>query len=262
MPVLFDDRNNEFQGQLDQIGGGVITDARVSSALLAALNAELDMDINGKDVAMFDLRTGAMSATLVFEATLDGVNYFGLPAMNLITEAMLAAVIITTTQATIYAVKCSGWRRIRVRVSAFTSGNITVHGRASVSQQNIYARPIPSTIGVTATAAVNVASTATLAAAGAGLFHYITLIELIKLYNVVGIAAGAGVIITSTNLVGAPAWTTEQDAKPAGQVAQVIHWVNHGNPIKSSVANTATTFVAPAQLQTIWRWNIQYYVGA
>lgn len=262
MPIIYDARGNEFQGQLDQIGGGVITDARVASGLLAASNAELVMDINGKDLALFDLRTAAMSATLVFEVSLDETNYFGLPAMNLMTEAMLAAVIITTTQATIFAVKVSGWRRVRVRVSSYTSGNITVTGRASISQSNVYARPIPSTIGLTATGAVNAAVTATLAAGGAGLFHYITLIELRKLYNVIGVAAGAGVIITSTNLVGTPAWTTEQEAKAAGTVEEVIKWFAHGNPIKSTNPNIATTFVAPAQLETIWRWNIQYYLGA
>jgi len=262
MPVLFDDRGNENQGQLDQIGGGVINDPRTPSAVLGALNAEIVMDINGKAVSVWDIRTAAMNATLVFEGTVDGVNYFGLPAFNILTEAQLAAIIITTTHANTYVVGCSGYRRMRVRVSAYTSGNVTVHGRASLADYAIYAKPIPSTIGVTQTAAVNVAATATLPAAGAGLFHYITFIELVKLYNALGVAAGAGVVVTSTNLVGNPAWTTEQDAKPAGQAVSVIKMEMGGNPIKSSVANVATTFIAPAQLQTIWRWNIQYYVGA
>ena len=117
-----------------------------------------------------------------------------------------------------------------------------------------------SSLWVTATAAVNTGSTATLPAAGAGLFHYITSIQLVKLYSVVGVAAGAGVIITSTNLPGGPAWTTEQLASVAGTAPTVIGIV-FDRPLKSSVANTATTFVAPAQLQTIWRWNVGYYTG-
>ena len=117
-----------------------------------------------------------------------------------------------------------------------------------------------SSLWVTATAAVNTGSTATLPAAGAGLFHYITSIQLVKLYSVVGVAAGAGVIITSTNLPGGPAWTTEQLASVAGTAPKVIDIV-FDRPLKSSVANTATTFVAPAQLQTIWRWNVGYYTG-
>jgi hypothetical protein len=35
-----------------------------------------------------------------------------------------------------------------------------------------------------------------------------------------------------------------------------------GTPLKSSVANTATTIVAPAELQTIWRINITYFTAA
>jgi hypothetical protein len=117
-----------------------------------------------------------------------------------------------------------------------------------------------ATLHVTATAAVNTASTATLPAAGAGLFHYITHIELVKLYSVIGVAAGAGVIVTSTNLPGNPSWTTEQLASPAGTATKVIVY-SPATPLKSSVANTATTLVAPLQLQTIWRWNISYFTG-
>lgn len=260
--ILYDARGNEIQGNLDQIGNGTITDARTSSATLGVLNAEIIMDLNGKAVATFDIRTAAMNATLVFEATIDGTNYIGLSGFNPATEAQLSAVVITTTHAQTYIVGVSGFRRVRCRVSAYTSGNVVVSARASVSDFSIYSKPYPSSIGVTATAAVNTASTATLAAAGAGLFHYITRIQLVKLYAVVGVANGAGHIITSTNLVGNPAWTTEQRAGAAGDCVTVIDWECYGNPMKSSVANTATTFVAPLQLQTIWRWNIQYYVGA
>ena len=114
---------------------------------------------------------------------------------------------------------------------------------------------------VNATAAVNTGSTATLPAAGAGLFHYITRIELVKLYSVIGVANGAGVIVTSTNLPGARAWTTEQAAGAVGTAPRVID-VPYARPFRSSVANTDTTFVAPAQLQTIWRWSISYFTAA
>jgi len=117
---------------------------------------------------------------------------------------------------------------------------------------------IPANLWVTGTAAVNTALTVTLPAA-AGLFHYIVKIELIKLYSVVGVASGSGVIVTSTNLNSA-AWTTEQNSSAAGTCAKVVDYAPCV-PIKSAVVNTATTFVAPAQLQTIWRWNVVYYLG-
>lgn len=261
MAILYDARGNEYPGSLDPIGGQTVTDGRAAVQTLGALNAEVVMDLNGQAVAMFDLRTSAGNLTVVFEGTVDGTNYQGLPSITVSNEAMLSAIVIAATYGQQHIVRCSGFRRVRARISAYTSGNVAVAARASGADFAIYARPYPSILHVTATAAVNTGSTATLAAAGAGLFHYITAIELVKLYNVVGVAAGAGVIITSTNLPGSPSWTTEQLASAAGTAVAVIKQ-NYANPLKSSVANTATTFVAGAQLQTIWRWNVSYYVGA
>jgi hypothetical protein len=269
MPILKDARGNEFQGSLDQITGGLVTDPRAANVSLAALNAEAIMDLNGQAVAAFDIRTAAANLTLVFEVSLDGVNYFAVPAFIVSTtlaspfapESMVSGIIITTTHTGLYVVGVSGYRRVRVRVSAFTSGTVTVTLRASQSDFAIYSRPIPSILHVTAVAAVNTALTATLPAV-VGQFHYITSISLRKLYNVIGVAAGAGVTITTTNLPGTPAYTTEQLASAAGSVAHIIDDSYAGNPLKSLTANTATTFVAPAQLQTIWRWNVSYYTGA
>jgi hypothetical protein len=114
-------------------------------------------------------------------------------------------------------------------------------------------------LAVTATAAVNTASTATVPLV-AGNFHYLVLVELVKYLSVVGVAAAAPVVVTSTNLPGALAWTTRQAVDAAGTAFSVIYW-QPCVPFKSLAAGVNTTFVAPAQLQTIWRWNILYYVG-
>ena len=116
-----------------------------------------------------------------------------------------------------------------------------------------------SVLMVTGTAAVNTALTITLPAV-AGLFHYITSIQLMKLYNSIGVADGNGVIVTSTNLPGSPAWTTEQVAGTAGTIVTVINLILKA-PLKSSVVSVATTLVAPVQLQTIWRANVTYFTG-
>lgn len=269
MSQLKDSDGNEFQGQKDQTNNQALTDARTITHVLNSVNGEVFMDLYGKAVALFDIRTAAGALTLVFEGSFDGANYFPLPAFVnaqnlagvLLAEQYAPSIVVATTLTGFYTVGVSGFKRVRVRVSAYTSGNVTVAARASIADQIIYARPIPSTLMVTATAAVNTGATATLPAAGVGMFHYITKIELVKLYSVIGVAAGAGVIITSTNLPGGPAWTTEQLASVAGTVVKVIDYEFTANPLKSLVANTATTFVAGAQLQTIWRWNVSYYVG-
>lgn len=261
MAILYDARGNELTGSLlDQVGGGVVVDARVASATLGALNAEIVMDLNGKSVAAFDIRTAAMNATLLFEATVDGTNYFGLPAYNVLTETMLAAIVITTTHAATYVVGCSGFRRIRVRVSAYTSGNVVVAARASSSDFAIRARPVPSTLHVTATAAANTAATATLPAPGAGLFHYITAIHLCR--NATAALAGTATIIhTSTNLPGNPAWSVGNAMAAGG--TQIDLDFRPTTPLKSSVANTATTVVmAAGGAAVLNRVNVTYYIGA
>lgn len=120
---------------------------------------------------------------------------------------------------------------------------------------------VASSLLVTATAAVNTALTATLPAV-AGQFHYITNIQITKLYSVVGVASAAGNVITTTNLPGSPSFTTEQAVVAAGLAPKVVDLNFGGNPLKSSVANTNTTIVCPQQLQTIWRVVVTYFTAA
>jgi len=111
---------------------------------------------------------------------------------------------------------------------------------------------------VTATAAVNTALTLTLPAPAAGLSIYLTSLQVTKLYAVVGVADGAGVLITSSNLPGSPVWTTEQIALTAGNVSKVVD-DKYSAPIKSAAAATQVTIICPQQLQTIWRATATYY---
>lgn len=260
MSILKDARGNEFVGTLDHITGLVLTDARTPTATLGAVNAESLMDLNGHAVAAFEIRTAAMNATLVFEATVDGTNYFALPGWNVATESMLAAIVITTTHAATYIVGTSAFRRVRVRVSAYTSGSVVVALRASQSDFAIYSRPTPSTLHITATAAANTATTATLPAAGAGLFHYITHIHLCR--NATAALAGSATLIhTSTNLPGSPAWSVGNAMAAGG--TQIDLEYSPTTPLKSSVANTNTTIVmAAAGLAVLNRVNVSYYIGA
>ncbi len=139
---------------------------------------------------------------------------------------------------------------------ASDQGTLPVSGPQTDAQLRAFA----AALWVTAVGAVNTSVTATLPAPGAGLFHYITSIRVTKLYALVGVASGTGVTITTTNLPGGPAWTTEQAAGALGTAVKVVDEVC-GLPIKSAAANAATTIVCPAQAQTIWRVNVTYYTG-
>lgn len=116
----------------------------------------------------------------------------------------------------------------------------------------------PSPLAVTVTAAANTLTTLSLPAAGAGLFHYITSIEIAKYATVAVVGAAAPVVVTSTNLPGALAWTTPT-AQAVGTQYDIDVAMN--SPLKSSTANTTTTIVGPATASVIWRITAFYYTG-
>lgn len=266
--ILYDARGNEIRCHFpDIVTGETMTDARPASVVLGALNAETVMDLAGASTATFDVRTAAGNLTYVFEGTIDGTNYFSLPAFAnfqllaaaAVAEQYVPSVVVATTHSGSYTVGVTGIRRVRLRISAYTSGNITVSARGSKSDRIIYGRQIPSTLHVTATAAANTAATATLPAAGAGMFHYITNINLTR--NATAALAGTATLIhTSTNLPGSPAWSVG-NAMAAGETRTDLDY-SPTTPLKSSVANTATTIVmAAGGAAVLNRINVSYYVG-
>lgn len=111
---------------------------------------------------------------------------------------------------------------------------------------------------VTNTAATGVACTLTIPSAGAGLFHYISLIE-IQLYATAARTGGAApVLVTTTNLPGSPVW----DFDTAQAIGNTIRQnTQPATPIKSSAAATATTIVAPIATTGIWRITAYYYAA-
>ena len=268
MAILYDARGNELRVSFpDSITNEVITDPRPITALLAAVNAEVLMDLNGAATATFDIRTAAGALTLVFEGSVDGVNYFSLLAFAqqqlliaaITQESYVASIIITTTQSGLYTVGVTGLRRVRVRVSAYTSDNVTVAARASRADLVIYGKHIPSNLHVTATAAANTAVTATLPAAGIGLFHYITDIHLTR-NATAALAGGATLVHTSVNLPGTPAWSVGNAMAAGGSSLDLAY--SPATPLKSLVANTNTTITMPAAGAAVLNHiNVSYYVG-
>lgn len=111
---------------------------------------------------------------------------------------------------------------------------------------------------VSVTGAASVAVTATLPAPGAGLFHYITRINIIAYASAARTGAATPTVVTSTNLPGSLAWTTPTAAAIGTQYETDIQL---SGPLKSSTANVATTIVAPATSSVIWRINVVYYAG-
>lgn len=260
MAVLYDARGNELKMAVDSITNETVTDLRTPTATLSALNAEAFTDLQGSAVLMVHAKTAAFNGTLAFEGTIDGTNYVTLTGLDIATEVYLQSPTTSTTLDKVYAIGSTGFRRIRVRVAAFTSGTISVALRSTMADYLIYNRPLPSTLSVTNTAAANSGVTLTIPAAGTGLFHYITCIEITR--NATAALAGtATLVITTTNLPGSLAWSVGNAMSAGG--TQIDVRMNMSSPLKSSAANTATTIVCPVPgAAVLWRATAFYYVGA
>lgn len=255
MAILFDQRNNAWLGALDQITGGTVTDARAPSANLALLNAEAIADLNGHCVAMFDIR-GVFVGTVVFEGTVDGTNYISIPVINQATQAFITAVTTVGT----FIGSVTGFRRVRMRVSAYTSGTVIATIRASMADYAIMSIPYPSTLALTATGAAAAAVTLTVTAPGAGLYHYFTRIIVQRFATALLTAGATPVLVTTTNLPGTRVLSFPADAAAQGTI--YTEEIRPVQPLKSSTANTATTIVCPATTAVIWRVTADYYIGA
>jgi hypothetical protein len=117
----------------------------------------------------------------------------------------------------------------------------------------------PADLAVSITGAAAAAVTCTLPAAGAGQFHYITGIEVTKYATVATTGGTTPVVVTTTNLPGPLAYTFDT-AQAVG--VSIIRAANFTVPLKSSVANTATTVVAPVVTSILWRITVYYYTSS
>jgi len=249
-----------------------LREQRTASGTLAALNAVVDLPINGDESAIIQVNAGAaVTGTIAFEFSADGgVNYYPLLAMpyyaltgtipvgsqTLIVEAF-SAVIPTR----VYAVACGGFTNIRVRQSLWTSGTLTVRinsGPEFSVHPNMFARA--STLHVTATGAASAAVTATLPAV-TGLRHYIDRITITRSCSVAIAAANAApIIVTTTNLPGSPAFTFGQKILAVGDDTEVVFDAG-ATGLAASAIGVATTVVAPVYTSVIWRLNVTYRLG-
>lgn len=126
-----------------------------------------------------------------------------------------------------------------------TSADLDYGAIALDTSGRVRTREISNLIATTISGA-NATVTLTIAAAGVGLFHYITSLEIINVNPTAAAIVGSAVTLgyTSTNIPGSPAWTAG-NALAAG-VEKVVERITYPGGIKTTTANTATTIVAPA----------------
>lgn len=121
---------------------------------------------------------------------------------------------------------------------------------------HIYAADAP--LALTATGAAGAAVTLTIPAA-VGSFHYLSSVVITKFASALLVAAAAPVTVTTTNLNNTPSFDFDAAADAQGTIASLI--LTPAIPIKSSAANTNTTFVCPATTAVIWKVTAFYTIA-
>lgn len=258
-----------------------------TSASLAA-SSSVVASVSGEATAMVGWSGNASANFLVWEGTVDGTNWTPLYG-SLVTET--GAFAITTALATgVIRIPVGGLASIRVRSgTSWTASTVAVTIRVSSGSTSVMlADPLPpgsnaigsvtlgaaansigsvawlgemrgSTAAVTVTAASGSAATLTLPAAGVGLFHYVTALDICLYSAAARTGAATPWIVTTTNLPGTPSWTFST----AGAIgATERQWLTPTTPLKSSASNTATTVVGPAATGGIWRITATYFTTA
>lgn len=248
-----------------------VREQRTASGTLAATNAEVVLPLNGDANALIQLSTAAaVTATISFEGSMDGgTNYFPvvvLPyaattgTLPVLSQPMVSEAFSAVAPYRVYACATSGLTNIRVRASAYTSGNLFIRINSDPGKSlhpNIEQKP--STLCVTATAAVSTGVTLTLPAV-AGLRHYVDRISVVRSATAALTAAATPVLVTTTNLPGNPVFTFGSDAAGIGIDKELI--LDAGaTGLAASAVNTATTVVAPVYTGVIWRITAIYRLG-
>lgn len=206
--------------------------------------------------------TGTWTGTIYFEGSLDSTNgtdgnWIGLDGRRVNADGAVFGP--TATANGVYRVAAGGFKYVRVRAVGAWTGTATVNIRIAAGTSVVFINgSLPAgrnlmgvieqrpSLVATAISAANAAVTLTIAAPGAGNFHYITGIEIIALNpTATAIAAGASnLAYTTTNLPTGLAWNTG-NALAAGS-EKLVERAFFNSPVKSTAANTATTIVAPA----------------
>lgn len=242
------------------IGGNVLhpREALFISGTLGSLNAEVLADCDGCATVTLDLR-GTFSMTVEVSGTVDGVNWIPVPLRPLNVASVLFVAAVTGTAAGTWVGQCAGFRRVRARCTAYTSGSATTFLAANnAPYDNLMYGPKTANAGTTVGAAA-AAVTLTLAAPGAGLRHYLTYLSINRFASALLTAGAAPVTVTTTNLPGSLAFSFAADAAAAGTLDR---WrEDFAFPFAASAQNTATTIVCPATTGVIWRVTAGFYVA-
>ncbi len=225
---------------------------------LGSLNAETIIPSDGSGSVSLDLR-GTFNMTVEVSGTVDGTNWTLIPMKPVNQASKLYVAAVAGTAAGIWVGSSVGFRQVRARVTAYTSGaaTTTLATNTPLLEQSLDGM-VTSNLG-TAVGAAGAAVTLTLASPGAGLRHYITYLSINRFATALLTAGAAPVTVTTTNLPGSLAFSFAADAAAQGTIDR---WrEDFAYPLASAAQGTATTIVCPATTNVIWRVTAGFYVA-
>ena len=128
-------------------------EALTAAGNLGALNAEVITPCHGSGVVTLDLR-GTFSHTVEVAGTIDGTNWTLIPMRPINAASVLYVAAVTGAVPGAWIGSCAGFRQVRARVTAWTSGasQATLCAQPGVIDQATMGK-VTSQLG-TATAAV------------------------------------------------------------------------------------------------------------
>ncbi len=233
-------------------------EAIFSTATLGSLNAETIIVSDGCGTVTLDLR-GTFSLTIEVAGTVDGTNWQLIPMRPINQASTLYVAAVAGTGVGSWIGQCAGYRQVRARVTAYTSGAATTTLVANAGiYDNLIHGPQTNNIGTTVGTA-GAATTLTLASPGAGLRHYLTYLAINRFASALLTAGTAPVTVTTTNIPGALAFSFAAEAAAQGTLDR---WrEDFAFPLAANAQNTATTIVCPATTGVIWRITAGFYVA-
>jgi hypothetical protein len=223
-----------------------------ASGALAVINAETVIAADGASMVTLDLR-GTFVGTVVLEGTADGTNYVALP-LRPVASPLYA---MSVSAPGLYQSPAAGFRSVRARMSAFTSGSATAVLLAAMGVLDDRMIGESYNLSATVTAAAGAAATLTLNSPGAGLRQYVGSIRIERHAAALLTAGATPVLVTSANLPGTPTFSIPVEAAAQGSIYEKIIDLNRA--IAATAQSTNVTISAPATTNVIWRLTAYYY---
>lgn len=234
--------------------------------------SEVVLDLNGDSNAIAYLSNTSFVGTLEFtgSAETSGAAYFPIVAFSYAAPTLVGTPAnsaqplftdaVTAGSIRVYQIPCGQLKRIRVRVSVFTSGTaVLTLGSDEADSFNTTEQVRPATLTVSTLGAVGAATTLTLPAA-TGFRHVIDQIRITRSATAALTAAATPIAITSSNIPGNIQWTMGQDAGGIGVDREIVQ--DCGPYGLATFAISSNTQVScPAYVGVVWRINAIYRLG-